>query len=169
LEIERRVLGSEHRVTLDTLSDAALMYQRQGKYALAEAYAAQSLAGRRHALPASPDTMSAASDLAMVYISEGKFSNSEPLAREVVETDRKMRPNNWQLFRAESLLGASLVGEKKYPEAEPWLLEGYQGMVARGNQMGVGDSYHLDRAREWLVQLYEAWGQPAKAIAYRKK
>jgi tetratricopeptide (TPR) repeat protein len=169
LEIQRRVLGSEHRVTLDTLSDAALMYQRQGKYALAEAYAAQSLAGRRHNLPESPDTMAAASDLALVYISEGKFNKSEPLAREVVETDRKKRPDDWQRFRAESLLGASLAGQKKYPEAEPWLLEGYQGMVARRNQMDVGGSYHLDRAREWLVQLYAAWGQPGKAAEWKKK
>ena len=169
LEIQRRVLGSEHRVTLDTLSDAALMYQRQGEYAMAEAYAAQSLAGRRHNLPESPDTMAAASDLALVYISEGKFSKSEPLAREVAETDRKTRPDDWHRFRAESLLGASLAGQKKYSEAEPWLLEGYRGMVARGNQMELGESYHLDRAREWLVQLYEAWGQPAKAVEFRKK
>jgi eukaryotic-like serine/threonine-protein kinase len=169
LEIQRRVLGSEHRVTLDTLSDAALMYQRQGKYALAEAYAAQSLAGRRHALPESPDTMAAASDLGLIYVSEGKFTDGESLAREVVETDRKKRADDWQRFRAESLLGASLAGQKKYPEAEPWLLEGYRGMMARGSQMEVGDSYHLDRAREWLVQLYDAWGQPAKAVEFRKK
>jgi hypothetical protein len=35
--------------------------------------------------------------------------------------------------------------------------------------MGVPDQYHLDRAREWLVQLYEAWGQPGKAVEFRKK
>jgi len=74
-----------------------------------------------------------------------------------------------QRFRAESLMGASLAGQKKYPEAEPWLLEGYQGMVARGNQMEVGDSYYLGRARQWLAELYEAWGKPEKAAEWKKK
>ena len=37
-------------------------------------------------------------------------------------------------------------------------------MAARKNRMGVPDLYQLDRAREWLVQLYDAWGQPAKAV-----
>jgi eukaryotic-like serine/threonine-protein kinase len=80
LEIERRVLGAEHPNTLYTLSDFASVYQRQGKkYALAETYAAQALAGRRHAL------------------------------------------------------------------------------------------YHVDRAREWLVQFYQASGKPDKAAEWSKK
>jgi eukaryotic-like serine/threonine-protein kinase len=169
LKIQLAVLGPEHPDTLDSLSEIALMYQRQGKYALAETYAAPSLAGRRHALPQHPDTMGAACDLALIYISEGKFTDGESLAREVVETDRNERPDHWQRFRAESLLGASLSGQKKYPEAEPWLVEGYQGMAARGNQMEVGDSYHLDRAHQWIVQLYEAWGKPGKAAEWKKK
>ena len=170
LEIQRRVLGPEHPDTLDTLSDFASMYQRQGKYALAETYAAQALAGRRHALgPEHPDTMASAADLALAYLSQGKFAESEPLAREALEFDRKKQPDDWQRFRAESLLGASLAGQKKYAEAEPLLLEGYQGMVARKDRMAVPDRYHLDRAREWIVQLYQAWGKPEKAAEWKKK
>ncbi len=146
------------------------MYQRQGKYALAETYAAQALAGRRHALGSEhPDTMVSAADLALAYLSQGKFAESEPLAREAVEFDRKKQPDDWQRFRAESLLGASLAGQKKYAEAEPLLLEGYQGMVARKDRIAVPDRYHLDRAREWIVQLYQAWGKPEKAAEWRKK
>jgi hypothetical protein len=29
--------------------------------------------------------------------------------------------------------------------------------------------YHLDRARKWLVDLYEAWGKPKKAAEWRAK
>ena len=65
-------------------------------------------------------------------------------------------------------MGASLAGQKKYAEAEPLLLEGYQSMAARKNRMGVPDLYYLDLAREWLVQLYEAWGKPEKAAEWRK-
>ena len=67
------------------------------------------------------------------------------------------------------LVGASLAGQKKYAEAEPLLLEGYQGMVARKDRMEVPDWYHPDRAREWLVQLYQAWGKPEKAAEWKKK
>jgi len=103
------------------------------------------------------------------YVSQEQFVQAEPLAREAFEFNRKEQPGNWQRFRAESLLGASLAGQRKYAEAEPLLLEGYQGMLARKNLIGVPDWYHLDRAREWLVQLYQAWGKREKAADWQKK
>ncbi len=169
LEVERRVMGPESRHTLDTLSDAAFMYQREGKYALAETYAAEVLAARRHNLaPQSAVTMESAADLVLAYLSRRKFAQSEPLAREAVEFDRKNQPDDWRRFRAESLLGASLAGQRKYAEAEPLLLDGYQGMAVRKDRIGVPERYHLDRAREWLVKLYQAWGKPGKAGEWRK-
>ena len=170
LEICRRVLGVEHPLTLSTLADFASMYQRQGKPALAETYSAQALAGRRHILGSEhPATMASAADLALAYLSEGKFAASEPLAREAFEFDRQKQPEDWQRFRAESLLGASLAGQKKYAEAEPLLLEGYQGMATRKERMAVPDWYHLDRASEWIGQLYQLWGKPEKAAEWLKK
>jgi tetratricopeptide (TPR) repeat protein len=172
-EISRRVLGPQHPNTLDFLSDFASMYQRQGKYVLAETHAAQVLAGRRHALgPEHPDTMASAADLALAYQSQGKFTESEPLAREALEFNQKKQPDDWQRFRAECLLGASLAGQKKYAEAEPLLLEGYQGMVERKERMGwmgVPNWYHLDLAREWVVQFYQAWGKPEKAAEWKDR
>jgi hypothetical protein len=113
--------------------------------------------------------MLSAANLALAYLSQGRFIESEPLAREALEFDRKKQPDDWQRFRAESLLGASLAGQHKYGEAEPLLLEGYQGMAARKERIDVPDGYHLDRAREWIVQLYQAWNQPEKAAEWRKK
>jgi serine/threonine protein kinase/Tfp pilus assembly protein PilF len=170
LEVKRRVLGPEHPSTLNTISNFASMYQQKGDYALAETHAAQALAGRRHALGSEhPDTMVSAADLALAYLSQGKFVESEPLAREALEFDRKKQPEEWQRFSAEILLGKSLAGQKKYAESEPLLLEGYQGMLARKDRIAVPDRYELDRAREWLVQLYQAWGKPAKAAEWKKK
>jgi eukaryotic-like serine/threonine-protein kinase len=170
LEIKRRVLGPEHPTTLNTLSSLEFNYQLQGKYALAEAYAAELLAGRRHALgPKHLDAVEAAADLATDYQLQGKFTNSEPLAREAFEVDRNQRPDNWERFRDESLLGASLAGQKKYAEAEPLLLEGYQGMVARKQRMRVQDWSYLDRSREWIAELYRAWGKTEEAADWRKK
>jgi hypothetical protein len=170
VEIAGRKPGKENRNTLIALSNFASMYQRQGKYALAETYAAQTLVGLRHILGAEhADTMESAADLALAFESQEKFAESESLAREALEFNRKKQPDNWQRFRVESLLGASLAGQKKYSEAEPLLLEGYHGMLARKNRMPASDWYHLDRAREWIVQLYLAWNQPQKAAEWRKK
>jgi len=87
------VSGPEHDVTLDTVSGFGSVYQREGKCALAETYAEQALAGRRHALGAEhPDTMSSEADLALAYLSQGKFVESELLAREALEAEEKVRP-----------------------------------------------------------------------------
>jgi hypothetical protein len=108
-------------------------------------------------------------DLALTYQAQGKFASSEALAREAVERDREKQPEDWQRFFAESLLGASLAGQKKYAEAEPLLLAGYQGMNARKDKIAVPDNYHLERAGEWLAQLYQAWGKPQKAAEWRQQ
>jgi len=163
-------LGSDHPGTLSTLSDIAVMYQRQGKYALAETYAAQTMAGRSHSSgKEDPDTLAAEADLALAYQSQGKFAESGPLAREVMEIEQKQQPDDWQRFRAETLLGASLVGQRKYAEAEPLLLEGYRGMSAQKGRIAVPDWYHLDRARDWIVELYTAWGKSEKATKWKHK
>jgi len=170
LEISRRLLGPDNPYTLDFLSDFAFMYQRQGKYDLAETYAAQALAGRRHALGSEhPDTIASEAALALAYLSQAQFTEAQSLAREALDTDKKIQSDNWQCYRAESLVGESLTGEKKYAEAEPLLLEGYQGMLARKDLIAVPDRYHLELAHRWLIQLYEAWGKPAKAAEWNNK
>jgi len=166
----RRVLGPAHPNTFNAYADISSMYQQEAKYALAEDSASKALAGRRRAFGSEQaDTMSSAADLAAVYILEGKFADSEPLAREAVAFDRNQGTESWERFRAESILGASLTGQRKYQEAEPLLVEGYTGMLARKERIGVPDRYNLDRAHKWLVRMYVDWGKPEKAAEWRKK
>lgn len=171
LELSRRVLGPEHTNTLAFLADFASAYERQGQYALAETYFAQVLAGRKRAGGSEDpvDIQLAAADLALVYISERKFGASEPLARENLAFAERAMPDRWQRYRAASLLGASLAGQGKFAEAEPLLLDGYNGMLARKDKMWAPNWYHLDRTRAWLAELYDAWGQPDKAAAWRRR
>jgi hypothetical protein len=42
-------------------------------------------------------------------------------------------------------------------------------MLERKHLIDVPDGYYLDRAHEWLVQLYRAWGKPGKAAEWQKK
>jgi hypothetical protein len=111
--------------------------------------------------------MNSAAEVSLALVSQGKFAESEPLASEAVETDRKKRPDDWQTYRAESLLGANLAGQRKYAEAEPLLLEGYRGMESRKDRIMVADRNHLDRARVWIVKLYQAWSKAEKAAEWK--
>ncbi|HKU27813.1 MAG TPA: tetratricopeptide repeat protein, partial [Candidatus Sulfotelmatobacter sp.] len=171
LEISRRVLGPEHTLTLGFLADFATMYQRQGRYGLAETYDAQVLAGRQRVGSSEDptDVQSAMCDLALIFVSEGKFAEAERLGRQTLEFAEKYHLDNWERYRAASLLGTSLARQKKYAEAELLLLQGYAGMLERKGRTGVAYWYHLDRAREWLVQLYQSWGKTEQAAAWQKK
>jgi tetratricopeptide (TPR) repeat protein len=167
--IYRRVLGPDHADTLSTLADSASTYQREGKYDAAESRAAETLTARRRAFGSdNADTMASAADLAMAYQSKQEFVKSEPLAREALAFFRNKQPNDWQGFRAESLVGASLAGQQKYADAEPILLDGYRGMWERRNSMGLPNLYYVNRAGSWITQLYEAWGKPDRAAAWRQ-
>jgi hypothetical protein len=42
-------------------------------------------------------------------------------------------------------------------------------MVARKDRVPVPDWYRLDRAREWIGQLYQVWGKLEKAAEWKKK
>ena len=172
VEISRRVMGPEHPRTFDFLSDTGAMYQRQGKFAQAETNIAQALAGRRRTLGSDhPETMQGAADLALALLSQRKFVESERLAREALAFNRKKNPDDWPRLRAESLLGASLSGQKKYRDAEPLLIDSFRGMVERKGKlgwMGASTARYLEEAREWIVQLYQAWGKPDKAAEWRQ-
>jgi hypothetical protein len=86
-----------------------------------------------------------------------------------VDFARKKQADDPARFIVESLLGASLAGEKKYAEAEPLLLEGYQGMLDRKDRLGVPYLWQLDKAREWIIELYQGWRKPEKAAEWRTK
>jgi tetratricopeptide (TPR) repeat protein len=170
LDAMRRVLGPDHPRTLLVLADVAQMYQRQGRYARAEAYASQALDGRKRVFGANhASTIASEADLALADASQGKFAESEALARDALQFFRAKQPDDWQTFFAQSVLGASVAGLGRYAEAEPLLLDGYRGMVDRKDRIIVPYLYYLDRAGEWVVQLYEKWGDRDQAAQWRTR
>jgi len=82
---------------------------------------------------------------------------------------KKKDPNGYRRYNAESALGASLGGQGKYSEAEPFLLGGYEGMRQLGDKLPESGKARFKRAGERIVQLYESWGKPEKAAAWREK
>ena len=58
-----------------------------------------------------------------------------------------------------------MVARKQFDQAQGLLVHSYEILKA---DPGVPER-HKDKARQHVLQLYEAWGKPEKAAAYRDK
>ena len=76
---------------------------------------------------------------------------------------KALAPGHWRLASAEAVEGAALAGLGRYSEAEKLLLGSY-GVLHKDK--GAAHVYVVNCSR-WLVKLYLATGQPAKAARYR--
>ena len=105
--------------------------------------------------------------LGHLKLDQRKFADVESLLRQAVSAYQKSSADTWRLYYTESMLGESLSGLGKYAEAEPLLVSGYQGMIQRQNSIPFENRPELDEARGWITQLYQAWGKPEQAVAWR--
>jgi eukaryotic-like serine/threonine-protein kinase len=48
-------------------------------------------------------------------------------------------------------------------------VEGYEGMKAREVRIPAPDRFRLREAAERVVRLYDAWGQPDQATAWKSR
>ena len=109
--------------------------------------------------------------LGRVLVAQNNPTEAEPLLREALEETLKTSPDSAEAYDVRSLLGAALLEQKLFEAAEPLLLEGYEGLRRLGpNAGGNGMRMVPDtrEAAERLVQLYEAWGKPAQAAAWKQ-
>jgi hypothetical protein len=61
------------------------------------------------------------------------------------------------------------LGQGRFAEAEPLVVQGYERMKARESRMPVPDRSRLREAAERVVRLYEEWGKPDQATAWKTK
>ena len=101
--------------------------------------------------------------------SRTKFAGAETLAREALTNWEKTRPDSWRRYHSEALLGAILAGQRRYSEAEALLISGVQGLQQREASVPADDRQVLRDAGEWAVSLYESWGKPESAAAWRDR
>jgi hypothetical protein len=62
-----------------------------------------------------------------------------------------------------------LVKTFRFEEAEPLLLSGYEGAVKQQATMPFDMRKSIGEAQEEIVKVYEAVGQPEKAMEWREK
>jgi non-specific serine/threonine protein kinase/serine/threonine-protein kinase len=166
---EQKLLGNDHRDTLNAMERLAGVYRRQGKYEQAHALLAQALAARRRISgPQHPDTIETLSRLGLVELQQERYTDVERLLKEL-ESPAASAPDTWWRFFGQSVLGAALSAENKYDDAERLLLEGYSGLAERAALIPADSSAALDRAGQWIVQLYQTWGKPDRAQEWSSK
>jgi tetratricopeptide (TPR) repeat protein len=170
LEGRRSVLGKQHRVALGTLDQLAQVHVAQKRYAHAERLYRDGIAIRREwPLPDSPDRLPLALiRLASVLRLQGRDAEAEPLLRESLQIRQQVLPaDDYRIAQAKSMLGATLSGAGKLAEAEPLLLAAYEGLSA--HPPPALDPEQPRVAVERIIKLYDKWGEPEQAAAWRSK
>ena len=111
------------------------------------------------------NTLRSTSWLAEFLYNQGKLSQAEAIFSQTVSTGRRVLPEGDQslgTFLREH--GRCLTALQQYDEAEAALLEAYLILSAIDPRKSL--TINAGRA---LVELYEAWGKPAKAAQWRAK
>jgi tetratricopeptide (TPR) repeat protein len=157
------------------LNNLARVLVRQGRYDEAAAALQDALDIAHPALGDDHQLVGIYSlDLASVQLARKQPAAAEALVREglrirllapgIVPIRRRMfSEDDWTVSSAKTLLGASLVALGRYREAENVLLD------ARGDldRLSHPPASEVTSTIRRLVDLYEAWGKPDTAAAYR--
>jgi serine/threonine protein kinase/Tfp pilus assembly protein PilF len=166
LEARHRVLGPEHPDTRVSMNNLALVLLDRRRPAEAEPILRQSLRVERtqpRNLPALANTLTA---LGRALNDNGKVREAEPLLHEAREIRRKVLPKgHWRTASTESVLGGCLTKQGRYDVAEPLLLNSYPTIASAPGMPPAQARQALER----IVALYEAWGKPEQAAAWRVK
>jgi tetratricopeptide (TPR) repeat protein len=170
LKLRKAKLGPDHPHTLLNMNNLAATYRDAGRTADAIPLYEETLEILKTKLgPDHPHTLLSMNGLAVAYLAVKRWAEAETLLRDCLELREKKLPDEWQRFHTMSQLGAALAGQKKYAEAEPLLIQGYEGLKAREATISAPAKKYLSAAAARIVPFYEAWGQPAKAAAWRAK
>jgi serine/threonine protein kinase/Flp pilus assembly protein TadD len=170
LKLEIAKWGPDAPETLESHSNLARAYESVGRWAEAESLSRDVLArSRKTTPPDSPDLARRLSALGINQLTQAKWSEAESVLRECLAIRAKTIPGDWPRFHAMSVLGGALLGQAKYAEAEPLLVQGYEGLKAREARIPQFVKVILMEAGERVVALYEAWGKPDQATAWRAK
>ncbi len=165
-----RKFGPAHPNTLATTYSLALALESLGCWAEAERLYRDVLTHRRKVEKTdSPVLAGVLAQIGNNLLKQAKWSEAEPMLRECLAIRDKVVPNDWSRFNTMNELGGALLGRGRYAEAEPLLLSGYDGMKARAAKIPPAAKPRVPEAAARIVRLYDAWGKPEKAAAWKRR
>jgi tetratricopeptide (TPR) repeat protein/tRNA A-37 threonylcarbamoyl transferase component Bud32 len=156
-----RVLGPEHRDTLDSLDTYAMGLDKTGRSEDAIRLLRQCLAARRRTLGASHrDTVISMNDLAICLWTRGEYLEAIPVLREAVELHRLANRESELAISSANLGGClELVGE--FEEADRLLRESLE----RATKALGPDHQQTDRLRWLQIRVWLDQGHPERGVA----
>jgi tetratricopeptide (TPR) repeat protein len=167
LALRLKLLGPEHPDVARSRYALAGLLRRRGDPAGALALSREVLDLRGRTLPDGHPMVAASLQIAGLSLMDlGRPREAEPLLRESLALRQSvLPPGHWFVASSESVLGACLTAQRRYAEAEPLLLG---AAAALERSRGRGHERTVE-ARQRVVALYEAWGRPAQAAAWRDR
>jgi tetratricopeptide (TPR) repeat protein len=169
LKVREAKFGADHPDTFQSRNNLALAYEATSRWSEAETLRRDTLSRRRKT--SKPDSPLLALDLDSFggyLLGRSRWSEAEPLLRESLAIRQEAIPN-WRRYHTMSLLGGALLGQGRYREAEPLIVPGYEGMKDLEARIRFRERPSLREAAERVVHLYEAWGKPEQAAAWKAK
>jgi len=168
-EARATIRGLDEPITFIELSmrflDSAELARRDGQYDLAERFCRRALHELRRRLPeGSTAIMKTRVLLGRILTAAGRPDEAEPMLRVALVTHLQSHPEDrTALAEAQSALGECLLRRGAFREAEPYLLAALESLKpARGDA-----ARRAAEVRRALSELYDAWGKPKEAAAYR--
>ena len=166
-ELRVRKLGSSHPQTLHGRFNLAIAYERLNRWERAAALFRELVS--RGAVPGGPDRGKALGHLGIALMKQNRWQEAVDLLRERLKILEAARRNDWSFYQARSQVGEALLGLHSFAKAEPLLVSGYEGMKARESAIPRDDKPSLNAAASRVIELYEAWGRPEEAMAWKVK
>jgi tetratricopeptide (TPR) repeat protein len=128
LKVRKKILGREHKDTLNSMGMVGLVYRLRGNYDAAELLSRETLQlrekvfGKEH-----PDTLISMNNLALLLEKQGKYNAAEPLCRETLQLKEKvLGKEHLDTLTSMNNLAILLRRQGKYNAAEPLYRETLQ-------------------------------------------
>ncbi len=165
LGILRAAFGNEHPNIAAAMNNLGLLLGLKGNFVEAEKLFRSSLAMRRKLLgDKHPGVATSLKNLARVLDEMKRPAEALPIHLEALTIFQQTNPSgHWVIGDEQSSMGRSLSALRRFGEAEPHLVSGYS--ILR-DKLGVHDE-RTQKALHLIIDLYKAWGKPAKVAEYR--
>jgi tetratricopeptide (TPR) repeat protein len=170
LKLEKLKLGPDHPSTLASMYGLAIAYRRAGRATDAILLLEELLPFAKMKLgPEHRLAILSMNNLVAAYLEANQWAKAELTARECLRLRETIPSDDWWRFQTMSQLGAALAGQTRYAEAEALVVSGYEGLRVREAQIPALAKSRLGEAAERVVRLYQAWGKPEQADAWKAK
>ncbi|MCA9256568.1 MAG: tetratricopeptide repeat protein, partial [Phycisphaerales bacterium] len=124
---------------------------------------------RKHFDENHPNVQTPLAGLGMMLLKSGRAAEAEPVLREVLKAREDAdTPDPWLIALAQSTLGECLTSQKRFDEAAPLVVDSYGVIESSAGEKSHLVAYRVD-ALQRIIDLYDAWEQPARADEWRAK